>query len=99
MLKTSRYITQIVVIGDKRNFPSALIVPNLDNLRKFAAGRQIPESDYLFDPVILNEIQQDIDRLSQNLAPFEKVKKIVLLEKEFTVESGEMTPSLKIRRN
>ena len=98
-VKTSRYIAQVVVVGDKRKFPSALVVPNKDNLRKFIAERQIPESEMYHHPQVLEEVQKDIEQLSKDLAPFEKIKRIALLEKEFTIESGEMTPSLKIRRN
>jgi long-chain acyl-CoA synthetase len=98
-LKTSRYISQIVVVGDKRKFPSALVVPNMDNLRKFASAQQIPESGMLENPAIVSEVKRDIDSLSQDLAPFERVKKIILLDKEFTVDSGELTPSLKVKRN
>lgn len=98
-LKTSKYVTQIVVIGDKRKFVSALVVPNMDNLRKFASSKAIPESEMLSNPTVVGEVKRDIDSLSQDLAPFERVKKIVLLDKEFTVDSGELTPSLKVKRN
>lgn len=98
-LKTSRYISQIVVLGDKRKFPCALVVPNMDNLKKFASTKSIPESEVLKSPVVLKEVQEDIDRLSKDLASFERIKKIALLDREFSIESGEMTPSLKIKRN
>lgn len=98
-LKSSRYVAQIVVVGDKRKFPSALVVPNMENLRRFAAANGISENDILTHPAVLNEIQNDFDRLSLDLASFERVKKIALLDNEFTVESGEMTPSMKVKRN
>ena len=98
-VKTSRYILQIIVVGDKRKFPSALVVPNMENLRKFAADHQIAEQDIYHHPLVIEEVQRDIERLSQDLAPFEKIKRIVLLQNEFTIESGELTPSLKIKRN
>lgn len=98
-LKTSRYVTQIVVVGDKRKFPSALVVPNMANVKKFAASKNIPEQEILSNPEVIKEIERDLDSLSKDLAPFERVKKIALLEKEFTIESGELTPSLKIKRN
>jgi long-chain acyl-CoA synthetase len=98
-LKTCKYISQIVVVGDKRKYPSALIAPSMDHLKKLAAEKQVPESEMLKSRIILDEIQDEINRLSQDLAPFERVKKIALLEHEFTIESGEMTPSLKIKRN
>lgn len=98
-LKTSRYVTQIVVVGDKRKFPSALVVPNMENLRKFAASRGIPDQQMLTHQDVIKEVERDLDALSKDLAPFERVKKIAFLEKEFTIESGELTPSLKIKRN
>jgi long-chain acyl-CoA synthetase len=98
-LKTSRYVTQIVVLGDKRKFACALIVPNLDNVKKFAAAQSIPDSELLKSKAVISEIQKDLEQHSKDLAPFERVKKIALLEKEFTIESGELTPSLKIKRN
>jgi len=98
-LKTSRYVTQIVVLGDKRKFACALIVPNLDNVKKIAAAKAIPDSEILKSKAVLSEIQRDLEEHSKDLAPFERVKKIALLEKEFTIESGELTPSLKIKRN
>lgn len=98
-LKTSRYVTQIVVLGDKRKFACALVVPNLDNVKKFAAAKAIPDSEILKSKAVLSEIQRDLEEHSKDLAPFERVKKIALLEKEFTIESGELTPSLKIKRN
>lgn len=98
-LKTSRYVTQIVVLGDKRKFACALIVPNLDNVKKIAAAQAMPDSEILKSKAVLSEIQRDLEEHSKDLAPFERVKKIALLEKEFTIESGELTPSLKIKRN
>lgn len=98
-LKTSKYVMQIVVVGDKRKFPCALVVPNMDNLKKVAAANNVPESDMLTNRAVLSEVMRDIETLSKDLASFERVKKIVLLEKEFTIESGELTPSLKIKRN
>jgi long-chain acyl-CoA synthetase len=98
-VKSSKYITQIIVIGDKRKFPSALVVPNQDSLQKIGEKHQISRAELYNHPLVLQEIQTDIDRLSEDLAPFERIKKIALLEKEFTIESGELTPSLKIKRN
>jgi long-chain acyl-CoA synthetase len=98
-LKTSKYVAQIVVIGDKRKFPSALVVPNMENLKKYAAASKIPEEGMLTNSTIVTEVKRDLDNLSKDLAPFERVKKIALLDKEFTVDSGELTPSLKVKRN
>jgi len=99
ILKTSKYVTQIVVVGNKRKFPSALIVPNMENVRKVAETNSVPSSEIFRNPEIISTIQKDLDSLSADLATFERVKKIVLLEHEFTIESGELTPSMKVRRN
>jgi long-chain acyl-CoA synthetase len=71
----------------------------MDNVKKFAAANTVNENELLRSKIILAEIQKDLDELSKDLAPFERVKKIALLDREFTIESGEMTPSLKIKRN
>lgn len=97
-IKTSRYIQQVVVIGDKRKFPSALVVPHRENLRQLADTHRVSEEEMYKHPRIIEEVQRDIEELSKDLAPFERVKKIALLETEFTIESGELTPSLKVRR-
>jgi long-chain acyl-CoA synthetase len=98
-LKTSRYVVQIVVLGNKRNYPCALVVPNLENLKKYAAEKQVPESELFKSPILLAEIERDLNDLSKDLAPFERVKRIALVQKEFSIESGDLTPSLKIKRN
>jgi long-chain acyl-CoA synthetase len=99
ILKTSRYVTQIVVVGNKRKFPSALIVPNRENVEQIAENRGMACSEMYRNPEILAEIQKDLDSLSGDLASFERVKKIALIDREFTIESGELTPSMKVRRN
>jgi long-chain acyl-CoA synthetase len=98
-VKVSPYVHQIVVLGDKRKYPCALIVPNLQNLKKYATAHQISENDLVRNPDIIQEVQRDIDRLSADLAQFERIKRIALLENEFSIESGELTPSLKVKRN
>lgn len=98
-LKSSKYIVQIVVVGDKRKFPVALVVPNMDHLKKFAAANNIAESEILTNRAVVSEVMRDLDARSKDLASFERVKKIALLGREFTIEDGEMTPSLKIKRN
>jgi long-chain acyl-CoA synthetase len=87
------------VLGDKRKFPCALIVPNMDNVKKFAAANKISDNNLIENKAVLAEIHRDIEEHSKDLAPFERIKKIRLLDREFSIESGEMTPSLKIKRN
>lgn len=101
LLKTSTYIAQAVVIGDKRNFISAVIVPNMVSVRAFAAARGIADrndADLIKDSKVIRKIDEEIEQLSENLASFEKIKKFILIEKEFSIEAAELTPTLKIRR-
>ena len=101
LLITSPYIEQVMVIGDKRKFLSALIVPAFDSLKNSATAKQIQYNtieDLVNHPAIYQMIEEDIERLTADLARFEQIKKFTLLPNEFTIENGEMTPSLKIKR-
>ena len=94
-------VEQAVVIGNHRKFPSVLIVPNFEALRSYASSlgfAQKDRKDLLRQPVILDFYKKKIEEVTRNLAPHEKIKKIALLDREFTVDSGELTPTLKVRR-
>ncbi len=101
ILKTSPYIANAVVTGDRRRFISALIVPNFEKLEEYARFCKIPFADRAElirrEPVV-NFVKSEIDRATPHLAPYERIKKIVLLERDFEIAEGEMTPSLKVRR-
>src|ERR1041384_1315852 len=102
LIKSSRFVSQVVVVGDARKFASALIVPNMELLRGYARMKGIgykDESELLRNPLIIDLIQRQINKYTTELARFEKVKKVGLLESEFTTESGELTPTLKPRRS
>ncbi len=100
-LKTDKYVSQAVLIGDNRNFISALIVPNFDSLERwanlkklrFANHRELVEQD-----LVQAKLMSRIERVNANLANYERIKKIKLLDQEMTVEDGQLTPSLKIKR-
>lgn len=101
LLVTSPYIEQVMVIGDKRNFLTALIVPKFDALKKFAAEKGISFAsieELVQNPEIYDLVAADIQKLTFELARFEQIKKFTLMPKEFTVESGELTPTLKVKR-
>ena len=99
---TSTYIEQAVVIGDKRKFCTAAIAASEETVSKWAQENNISFSDYA-DLVSKKEvkelIRQEIDRLSGDLASYETIKDFILVPKPFTIESGELTPSLKVKRN
>jgi len=100
-IKRSRFVNQVVVLGDQRKFPAALIVPNLDALRSYAALKGIAYTDpaeLLIHPQIINLLERQVDKFTPDLAHFEKIKAVALLAHEFTIEGGELTPTLKVKR-
>lgn len=102
LLKTNPYIANAVVIGANRKFISALIVPEFEKLEAYARTSGIPfdgRSDLIRKDEVLNFMLAEVNRSTPNLASYERVKKIVLLEKDFEVASGEITPTLKVKRN
>jgi len=102
ILKTNPYISNAVVIGDRRRFVCALIVPNFEKLEKYAQSSNIPfagRAELVRNEHVVNFIKAEVDRATPNLAQYERVKRIALLERDFEIEKGEMTPSLKVKRN
>jgi long-chain acyl-CoA synthetase len=101
MIRASRFVSQAVLIGNERKFPAALIVPNFEMLKSYARLKGLsvrsPE-EFCKSPRIIDLIERQVADLTKGLSQFEKVKKIVLLENELTVEGGELTPTLKVRR-
>lgn len=97
----SRFIEQFVLIGDRRMFLTALIVPDFDVLKEYADSHKISYTSYS-ELVGASEIHQLIDRdiqtLQKDLSTYERVRKFRLLEKPLTIEDGELTPTLKVRR-
>jgi long-chain acyl-CoA synthetase len=100
-LKLIPYFDNVVLIGDRRNFISALITPNYDALAAYAREKGIPfetSRELITKPEIYKLAMTEIDRHTQDLADFEKVRKIAFLDKQFSIDGGELTPTLKIRR-
>jgi len=101
LIKTNKYVSQAVMIGDRRKYPILLVVPNYDNLEKWAALKGIlwtERGQLLQMPTIQAKMDKEVREQLTGLAKFETPKKIALLEHDFTVESGEMTPTLKVKR-
>ena len=100
-LVQDRYIEQAAVIADERHFVSALIVPDFDVLNMYAQAHHIDyfnRSGLVKNEQILSLFAHQLREIQHDLAGFEQVKKFVLLIKPFTMESGELTPTLKLRR-
>ncbi|MFN0278831.1 MAG: AMP-dependent synthetase/ligase [Pyrinomonadaceae bacterium] len=101
MLRSSRFVNQAVLVGNERKFPAALIVPNFEMLESYAKLKELDiktPNEFCCHPRILDLFTRQIEAMTPNLSKFEKVKKFALLEREFTVENGELTPTLKIKR-
>jgi len=100
-LKQSRFISQAVMYGDRRPFPVALITLDPEEIGPWAKERGLPE-----DPAELAKadevrelVQKELDRANSNYAQVEQIKKFTILDHDLSVENGELTPTLKVKRN
>jgi long-chain acyl-CoA synthetase len=100
-LKTNTFFAEVVMIGNKRNFPAALVVPNFETLEKWAGENGLAaksREELVSRAEVLAHYQKLLADLLPDLAQFERIKKIALLTREFTLEAGELTPTLKVKR-
>jgi long-chain acyl-CoA synthetase len=101
MFLSNKFIEQFMLIGDRRMYLTALIVPDFDALKEFADSRQIPyrdHADLAAHPQVNDLLEREITAIQKDLSNYERVRKFTLLEKQFSIEEGELTPSQKIRR-
>jgi len=102
VLKTNPYISNAVVVGDRRRFITALIVPNFEKIEEYAKFAKIPFSDraeLVRNEQIVSFLRSEIERSTPNLASYERIKRIAILDHEFEIERDEITPTLKVKRN
>jgi len=100
-LKESPYIAEALMIADQRKFAVALIVPDFEVLRAYAEKNGIParsEADLCHHPKLVELVQSEVDRVSGDFAPYERVKRIALVDREFAIGTGELTPTMKLKR-
>jgi long-chain acyl-CoA synthetase len=100
-LRSSRLVAEAVLIGDRRNFPAVLIVPDFDALRnRFKEEPWASEAaeSLVGRPGVMKAYEQLLDAVNEDLAQFERIKRIALLPRAFSIESGELTPTMKPRR-
>jgi long-chain acyl-CoA synthetase len=100
-LKLIPYFENVVLIGDRRKFVSALITPNYDALAAYAREHDIAfhaPAELIRKAEIYDLAMSEIDRHTRDLSDFEKIKKLAFLDKAFSIDGGELTPTLKIRR-
>ena len=101
LAKTSNFVSQAVMLGDKRKYPIMLVVPNWDTVEKWARSQNISfgtRRDLLSLPQVQQKVEHEVGNKLAGLAHFEMPKKIALLEHDFSVERGELTPTLKVKR-
>ena len=102
-IKTHKLFTEVCMIGNKRNFPAALIIPNFENLEKWAKTSGVAYTDraeLVTRPEVYALYEKALDEIAQaaGWAQFEKIKKFALLPKEFSIDGGELTPKLSVKR-
>ncbi|HBZ38800.1 MAG TPA: long-chain fatty acid--CoA ligase [Balneola sp.] len=101
MFKTSKWIDQMVVVGEAQNFMAGLIVPDFEVLAKYAKDNGLDYKDnevLISHPEIVEIFKKEIRTFSKDLASHEKIRVFRLLPNEFTVETGEITPTMKVKR-
>jgi long-chain acyl-CoA synthetase len=101
-VKTNKFVSQCVMIGDKRRFPVLLVVPNWDALERWARDERQPDwasrRELMDRPAVRAKVEQEVRGRLGGLASFEMPKKIGLLEHDFSIERGELTPKLSVKR-
>jgi long-chain acyl-CoA synthetase len=102
LLKQSELISQLVVVGAGRKQPAALIVPEWEALKQalYATGEDFPENRVELSqfPAAIKLVQRDVSELTKELADYERIRHVALLPDEFTIDNGELTPTLKVKR-
>ncbi len=99
--KESTLIDQLAVIGENRNFPAALIVPNFDALKDYCKHKAIPytsDAEMISKPEIIEKYDREIETTNKFFAKWEQVKRYKLLGKSWGIETGELTPTMKLKR-
>ena len=102
LLKESEYVSQVVVVGAGRKQPVALIVPDWENLNQEleSTGENLPKdrNELSKHPTAVKIVQKDVASLTAGLADYERIRRVALLPNEFSIDSGELTPTLKVKR-
>ncbi|HSJ10201.1 MAG TPA: long-chain fatty acid--CoA ligase, partial [Longimicrobiales bacterium] len=99
--KLSRFVSEAVVIGDKRPYPVMMVVPNFDSLEVWAAEQKITYADreaLVADARVRAKLEEEVEQRMGEFARYERPKKVLPLPREFSLELGEITPSLKVKR-
>jgi long-chain acyl-CoA synthetase len=101
--KESRFIEQIMVIGEGEKFPAAFIVPSFAFVKEWAQRHNVDLGDgsnqsIVSNKAVIERIDQEIQEFNKGFGNWEQIKKFVLLDTEFSIEGNELTPTLKLKR-
>lgn len=101
--KESRFIEQMMVIGESEKFPAAYIVPNFAFVKEWAQRKNVDlgggtNAEIVKNPAVIARLQEEVDKYNLGFGNWEQIKKFVLLEKEFSIDGNELTPTLKLKR-
>jgi len=100
-LKESRYIEQVMVIGENEKFPAVFLVPSFEAVKQWCKNQNISFStneDLIHHQEVISLIWHEVEHANKDLAQYEKIKKVKLLPREWTVDNGELTPKLSLKR-
>lgn len=99
--KESIFIEQLIIVGEGKNYPAALIVPNMETVTEYCKRKELRprnEESLIELPEIIAKFQSEIDGINENFGKWEQVKRFKLLEKPWGIDTGELTPTMKIKR-
>lgn len=99
--KESLFIEQVMVIGENKKFPAALIIPSFSHLKKWCETKGVSyttDEEMIRNPEIIERVRKEVTEFNKDFGQTERIKKFELLSKEWTVDSGELTPTLKLKR-
>ncbi|PKL93607.1 MAG: long-chain fatty acid--CoA ligase, partial [Gemmatimonadetes bacterium HGW-Gemmatimonadetes-1] len=101
MLKTNKFFSNAVLLGDKRRFPIMLLVPNFEAMAQWAQVKGLPmlaHEELSALPEVCEKLEREARKSLRDLAQYEMPKKFLILARDFTIESGELTPKMSVRR-
>ncbi len=101
LVRSSKFVANAIMVGDRRPYTILLVVPEIEELRRWASERKLPEMDtaaLLKHPDVIAKVEREVMLQLRDVARFEMPKKVVLLERDFSIEEGELTPTLKVKR-
>ena len=100
-LKASRFVQEVIVIGESQKVAGVIVAPAFDALEAFAAEQGVSAAsreELVEAPAVRKLYRQEVDRLTGHLADFERPRVLLLMPREFSIERGELTPTLKVKR-